>query len=186
MATSQRPALAADGVAGGRFRRRRTTAIPGLGIAGSRACRAGGRGTRSSRPRSPTLTGDAVTFVALEDGTLVVDEDVPDGSLAPIADALEEMVSTAVPRGGGEGRGRRLDGGRRVGADRGASRPRGRRRSSSPSSTASARSRSTASRRPTRCRRSTRSRRSTSRSRCTPSASTATSSRSTCSRCRRP
>ena len=38
------------------------------------------------------LTGDAVTFVALEDGTLIVFEDVPDGSLGPIADALEEMV----------------------------------------------------------------------------------------------
>ena len=41
---------------------------------------------------APGLTGDAVTFVALEDGTLVVNEDVPDGSLAPIADALEQMV----------------------------------------------------------------------------------------------
>ena len=39
------------------------------------------------------LTGDAVTFVALEDGTLIVYEDVPDGSLGPIADALEEMVA---------------------------------------------------------------------------------------------
>ena len=42
---------------------------------------------------APGLTGDAVTFVALEDGTLVVNEDVSDGSLAPIADALEQMVS---------------------------------------------------------------------------------------------
>ncbi len=42
---------------------------------------------------APDLTGEAVTFVALEDGTLVVNEDVPDGSLAPIADALEQMVS---------------------------------------------------------------------------------------------
>ena len=33
-----------------------------------------------------------MTFTALEDGTLVVDQDVPDGSLAPIADALEQMV----------------------------------------------------------------------------------------------
>ena len=39
------------------------------------------------------LTGDAVTFVALEDGTLIVFDDVPDGSLGPIADALEEMVA---------------------------------------------------------------------------------------------
>ena len=33
-----------------------------------------------------------MTFVALEDGTLVVDQDVPDDSLGPLADALEEMV----------------------------------------------------------------------------------------------
>jgi hypothetical protein len=42
---------------------------------------------------APELTGDSVTFVALEDGTLVVREDIPDGSLGPIANALEEMVS---------------------------------------------------------------------------------------------
>jgi hypothetical protein len=42
---------------------------------------------------APDLTGDAVTFVALEDRTLVVDEDVPEGSLSPIADALEHMIS---------------------------------------------------------------------------------------------
>jgi hypothetical protein len=40
----------------------------------------------------PELTGDEVHFVALADGTLVVDEDVPDGSLAPLADALETQV----------------------------------------------------------------------------------------------
>ena len=34
-----------------------------------------------------------MTFVALEDGTLVVNEDVPDGSLAPVADQIEEMVA---------------------------------------------------------------------------------------------
>lgn len=42
---------------------------------------------------APSLTGTSVTFVALEDGTLVVTEDVPDGSLAPVADQIEEMVS---------------------------------------------------------------------------------------------
>ncbi len=42
---------------------------------------------------APTLTGDAVTFTALEDRTLVVDQDVPDDSLAPIAEALEQMVA---------------------------------------------------------------------------------------------
>jgi hypothetical protein len=42
---------------------------------------------------APGLPGDAVHFVALADGTLVVDEDVPDGSLAPLADAIEELVA---------------------------------------------------------------------------------------------
>jgi hypothetical protein len=42
---------------------------------------------------APALTGESVTFVALEDGSLVVSEDVPDGSLTPIADQIEEMVS---------------------------------------------------------------------------------------------
>jgi len=41
---------------------------------------------------APGLTGDSVTFVALPDGTLVVNEDVPDGSLTPVADEIEEMV----------------------------------------------------------------------------------------------
>jgi hypothetical protein len=42
---------------------------------------------------APSLTGTSVTFVALEDGTLVVTEDVPDGSLTPVADQIEEMVA---------------------------------------------------------------------------------------------
>jgi hypothetical protein len=42
---------------------------------------------------APALTGDSVTFIALPDGTLVVNEEVPDGSLAPVADQIEEMVS---------------------------------------------------------------------------------------------
>ena len=41
---------------------------------------------------APALTGDSVTFVALPDGTLVVDEDEPDESLAPLADAVEATV----------------------------------------------------------------------------------------------
>jgi hypothetical protein len=54
-----------------------------------------------SRPRqwdavvtaeSEALTGHEVHFVALPDGTLFVDEDVPDGSLAPLADEVEEVV----------------------------------------------------------------------------------------------
>jgi hypothetical protein len=37
---------------------------------------------------APGLPGDDVEFVALPDGSLVVDEDVPGGTLAPLADAL--------------------------------------------------------------------------------------------------
>ena len=55
---------------------------------------------------APSLTGNRATFVALEDGTLVVNEDVPDGSLAPLADAIEEMVGppyrAAAARGEGD------------------------------------------------------------------------------------
>jgi hypothetical protein len=38
---------------------------------------------------SEPLTGDEVNFAALPDGTLIVDEDVPDDSLAPLAEAVE-------------------------------------------------------------------------------------------------
>jgi len=38
------------------------------------------------------LEGDAVSFVALPDGSLVVDEEVGDRSLEPLADAIEEQV----------------------------------------------------------------------------------------------
>jgi hypothetical protein len=37
---------------------------------------------------APGLPGDDVEFVALADGSLVVDEDVPDGTVGPLADAL--------------------------------------------------------------------------------------------------
>src|SRR5215510_1768553 len=55
---------------------------------------------------APSLTGDTVTFVALEDGTLIVTDDVPDGALGPIADTIEEMVGppyrAAAARGEGD------------------------------------------------------------------------------------
>lgn len=41
---------------------------------------------------APGLPGEVVHFVALADGTLIVDEDVPDDSLAPLADALEQQL----------------------------------------------------------------------------------------------
>jgi hypothetical protein len=42
---------------------------------------------------APGLRGDTVHFVALADGTLIVDEDEPDGALAPLADAVETMLA---------------------------------------------------------------------------------------------
>lgn len=40
------------------------------------------------------LPGDTVHFVATEDGTLIVDEDVPSGGLQPLADAVETQLNT--------------------------------------------------------------------------------------------
>lgn len=42
---------------------------------------------------TPGLRGDEVHFVALPDGALVVEEDEPDGALAPLADAVEAALS---------------------------------------------------------------------------------------------
>jgi hypothetical protein len=51
------------------------------------------------------LPGTEVHFVALPDGTLLVDEDVPDGALSPLAEAVEESLqppyrALAVRQGG--------------------------------------------------------------------------------------
>jgi hypothetical protein len=41
---------------------------------------------------APELTGDEVYFVALPNGDVVVDEDVPENALSPLADAIEETL----------------------------------------------------------------------------------------------
>ncbi len=38
------------------------------------------------------LPGERVSFAALPDGTLIVDEDVPDDALVPVADAVEASI----------------------------------------------------------------------------------------------
>ena len=38
---------------------------------------------------APRLPGDQLEFVALEDGTLVVDDELPDDALSPLADVLD-------------------------------------------------------------------------------------------------
>jgi hypothetical protein len=43
--------------------------------------------------QAPDLPGEELEYVALADGTLVVDEDVPDGALVPLADALEGQIA---------------------------------------------------------------------------------------------
>jgi hypothetical protein len=53
---------------------------------------------------APGLTGDEVHFVALPNGDLVVDEDIPADTLSPLAEALEQAVdppyrAEAVRRG---------------------------------------------------------------------------------------
>ena len=39
------------------------------------------------------LPGDEVHFASLPDGTLLVDEDVPDGALVPLAEAIEQTLA---------------------------------------------------------------------------------------------
>lgn len=53
---------------------------------------------------APGLRGDAIHFAALEDGTLVVDEDEPDEALGPLAESVEQTLpvpyrAEAVRRG---------------------------------------------------------------------------------------
>ena len=72
------------------------------------------------------LDADEVRFVALGDGTLVVDGD-EEGDLAQLAEAVEEELKPPVPRPGRPDGGRRLDG-RRGGDRAGRARPGARRR----------------------------------------------------------
>jgi hypothetical protein len=42
---------------------------------------------------APGLPGDSIEFVALEDGSLVIDDDIPDDALTPLADVLEGGIA---------------------------------------------------------------------------------------------
>jgi hypothetical protein len=66
---------------------------PGLGIPGISGAPRGRSWDAIVSAHAPDLTGEAVTFVTLDDGTIVVDDDVPDGSLAPLADAIEAILT---------------------------------------------------------------------------------------------
>lgn len=65
---------------------------PGLGIAGISGVSRGRVWDAAASAHAPDLGEDAVSFVALADGTLIIDRDVSDGSLAPLADAIETSV----------------------------------------------------------------------------------------------
>jgi hypothetical protein len=65
---------------------------PGLGIPGISGVPRGRTWDVVASAHAPDLTGEAATFVALADGTLVTDEDLPDESLVPLANAIEERL----------------------------------------------------------------------------------------------
>ncbi len=66
---------------------------PGGGIPGVTGAASGRTWDAVASAHAPDLSGDSVSFVALDDGSLIVEEDVVDGSLSPLADALEEHIS---------------------------------------------------------------------------------------------
>ena len=64
----------------------------GLGIAGISGVPRGRTWDAVGSARCPELPGDELTFVAFADGAIVVEADVPDGSLLPLAESLEALV----------------------------------------------------------------------------------------------
>jgi len=67
---------------------------PGLGIPGVTGVPQAQEWDAVESAEAPELRGDQVHFVALADGdgTVIVDEDEPDGSVAPLADAIEKLL----------------------------------------------------------------------------------------------
>ncbi len=65
----------------------------GLGIAGvTGVARPRGEWDVAVSTSAPGLPGDELTFVTLVDRTLVVDEDVPEGTVTPLAEAVEQFL----------------------------------------------------------------------------------------------
>ena len=62
----------------------------GISIAGITGVEQGLRWDAVATATAPELRGEEVHFLALPDGTLVVDEDVPDGAAAPLAEAVAD------------------------------------------------------------------------------------------------
>ena len=79
-------------------------AEPGLGIPGISGVPQGRTWDVAASAHAPDLVGETVVFVVLPDTTIVVDEEVPDNSLAPLAEAVEQSLqppyrAAAVRRG---------------------------------------------------------------------------------------
>jgi len=92
--SAQRLLLALAGTVTGAPSPPELAAAPGFGLPGvTGAERPRGPWDAIATTRAPELPVDRVTFVALADGTLVVDDDVPDGSLAPLAEAIEAEIA---------------------------------------------------------------------------------------------
>ena len=64
----------------------------GLGIVGITGIARPSRWDAVVTATAPGIPDAEVHFVTLNDGTIVVDQDVPDGALAPLADAVERSV----------------------------------------------------------------------------------------------
>ena len=75
-----------------------------LGIPGISGVPQGRTWDVAASAHAPDLVGETVVFVVLPDTTIVVDEEVPDNSLAPLAEAVEQSLqppyrAAAVRRG---------------------------------------------------------------------------------------
>jgi hypothetical protein len=66
---------------------------PGLGLVAIHGVPRSRRWDAVASAHARDLTGETVTFVVLDDSTVVVDSDQPDGALSPLADAIEASVS---------------------------------------------------------------------------------------------
>src|SRR5437879_2686316 len=65
---------------------------PSLGVAGITGIPRGRTWDAVGSAHAPEIDGDTVTFFTLADGTVIVNDDQPDGSLTPLADAIEEQI----------------------------------------------------------------------------------------------
>ena len=64
----------------------------GLGIAGITGAPRPSEWDAVVSAEAPDVPGEEVHFVTLEDGSIIVEEDVPDGCLAQLADAVEQEL----------------------------------------------------------------------------------------------